>query len=146
MRAAILRACAFFFFASAARAKCHRDTVYQAIKALEAADVLTWVNRIVREQVRERDLLGKWATRWRIVRTSNAYLFRDPLPCAAPQESWAAASTSENPAGTQNQEISKLKEAAGSPTSDLAGMGGGLLRALQQLGHAIAEAEGIATG
>ena len=44
--------------------------------------MLTWVNRIVREQVRERDLFGKWATRWRIVRTSNAYLFRDPLPCA----------------------------------------------------------------
>jgi hypothetical protein len=22
------------------------------------------------------------ATRWRIIRTSNAYVFRDPLPCA----------------------------------------------------------------
>ena len=32
----------------AEKAKCSRDTVYEAIKALEAADVLTWVNRIVR--------------------------------------------------------------------------------------------------
>jgi hypothetical protein len=31
------------------------------------------INRIWREQVRERDLFGQWATRWRIVRTSNAY-------------------------------------------------------------------------
>jgi hypothetical protein len=132
--------------AIAARANCHRDTVYEAIKVLEAADVLTWVNRIVREQVRERDLLGKWATRWRIVRTSNSYLFRDPLPCAAPRESWAEASTSENPAGTQNQKISKLKKVADSPTNDLAGMGGGLLRALQQLGQAIAQAEEVVPG
>ena len=132
--------------AIAARAQCHRDTVYRAIKALEVADVLTWVNRIVREQVRERDLFGNWTTRWRIVRTSNAYLFRDPLPCATPRERWAGASTSENPAGTQNQEISRLKEAAESPTSDLGGMGVGLLRTLQRLGRAIAEAEGGATG
>ena len=68
--------------AIAEKAQCCRDTVYEAIRALEAADVLTWVNRIVREQVRERDLFGKWGTRWRIIRTSNAYLFRDPLPCS----------------------------------------------------------------
>jgi hypothetical protein len=132
--------------AIAARAKCHRDTVYQAIKALEAADVLTWVNRIVREQVRERDLFGKWATRWRIVRTSNAYLFRDPLPCAPARESWAGASTSENPTGTQNQEISKLKKAPDSPASDHEEIGVELLRTLQQLGRAIAEKEGVAAG
>ena len=68
--------------AIADKAKCCRDTVYEAIKVLEDANVLTWVNRIWREQVRERDLFGQWATRWRIVRTSNAYVFRDPLPCA----------------------------------------------------------------
>jgi hypothetical protein len=49
----------------AEKAKCCRDTVYEAIKVLEEANVLTWVNRIWREQVRERDLFGKWATRWR---------------------------------------------------------------------------------
>ena len=33
------------------------------------------------ERVRERDLFGRMARRWRTIRTSNAYLFRDPLPC-----------------------------------------------------------------
>jgi len=97
--------------AIAEKAQCCRDTVYEAIRALEAADVLTWVNRIFRERVRELDLFGKWATRWRIVRTSNAYLFRDPLPChEGPVNarrfglgSSQGSSKSENPAGTQNQ-------------------------------------------
>ena len=30
----------------AARAQCCRDTVYEAIRALEAAEILTWVNRL----------------------------------------------------------------------------------------------------
>ena len=64
-----------------------------------AAGVLTWVNRIVRERIRERDLFGKWATRWRVIRTSNAYAFPDPNPRAAA----ADRSTSENPSGTANQ-------------------------------------------
>ena len=119
--------------AIAEKARCNRDTVYEAIKALEFADVLTWANRIVREQVRERDLFGQWAYRWRIVRTSNAYLFRDPLPCAAgrPVE---GASKSENPPVTLNQDLS-LK------TNDTSGMGLGLLKALHGLGTAIAEQE-----
>ena len=33
----------------AKRAECSRDTVYEAIKALEFANVLSWVNRIVRD-------------------------------------------------------------------------------------------------
>lgn len=36
--------------------------------------------------LRERDLFGQWATRWRIIRTSSAYLFRDPLPSNARYE------------------------------------------------------------
>ena len=48
--------------AIADKAQCCRRTVYEAIHALEAANVLTLVNRIVREQVRERDLFGKWAS------------------------------------------------------------------------------------
>ena len=44
-------------------------TVAEAIKALEGADVLTWVNRIKR--VRE-------AGRIRVLRTSNGYAFHDP--------------------------------------------------------------------
>ena len=53
-------ACFPSYEAIAAKAECCRDTVYEAIKALELAGVLTWVNRIVRERVRERDLFGQW--------------------------------------------------------------------------------------
>jgi len=67
----------------AERAKCKRDTVYEAIKALEFANVLSWVNRLTRIRVTEPDLFGKLGWRWRVIRTSNAYVFRDPLPCAA---------------------------------------------------------------
>ena len=74
----------------AKRAECNRDTVYEAIKALEFANVLSWVNRIVRIRTRERDLFGQWAYRWRIIRTSNAYVFRDPLPCHEGQSELAA--------------------------------------------------------
>src|SRR4051794_6807908 len=85
----------------AARAECARSTVAEALKALEWAGVLTWLNRITRIHGRERDLFGHWASRWRVIRTSNAYVFRDPLqhPAGVP------ASKSENRNGTQNQEV-----------------------------------------
>jgi Helix-turn-helix domain len=89
----------------AKRAECNRDTVYEAIKALEFANVLSWVNRIVRIRTRERDLFGQWAYRWRIIRTSNAYAFRDPLPCHEGRPSLRRSSTSENPTGTINPDI-----------------------------------------
>jgi Helix-turn-helix domain len=60
------------------KAGCAMSTVCEAIKALELAGILSWVNRIVRVRIRERDLLGQWATTWRVLRTSNAYVFRDP--------------------------------------------------------------------
>jgi hypothetical protein len=66
----------------AARAQCCRDTVYEAIRALEGAEILTWVNRLIRVQFRELDLFGRMVPRTRLIRTSNAYTFRDPLPCA----------------------------------------------------------------
>jgi len=88
----------------AERAQCCRDTVYEAIKALEAANVLTWVNRFTKIRVPERDIFGRLAHRWQVIRTSNAYLFRDPLPCANRPENYK----SENPPGTLNPEsISK---------------------------------------
>ena len=97
----------------ALRAQCCRDTVYEAIKALEAADILTWVNRLIRVQYRERDLFGRMELRSRLVRTSNAYVFRDPLPCALagvpghkPAVSLGNSSKSENPPRTQNQDFS----------------------------------------
>jgi hypothetical protein len=125
--------------AIAEKAKCGRTTVYEAIKALEAANVLSWVNRIVREAVRERDLFGQWAQRWRIVRTSNAYVFRDPLPC----HEGRGAAKFENPTGTLNQDISILKSEVAQPVDSLSGMDKGLLKALHRLGSAIAAQEGI---
>ena len=118
----------------AEKAKCCRDTVYEAIKVLEAANVLTWVNRIWREQVRERDLFGHWVTSWRTIRTSNAYVFRDPLPCAEGR----GEAKSENPAGTLNQVISVSKNEAPAPSNSLDSMDIGLLKALHRLGTAIA--------
>ena len=87
--------------AIAAKAECCRSTVAEALKALEWAGVLTWQNRITRAVVRQRDLFGRWASRWTVIRTSNAYVFRDPK--AAEAGHFPAAS--ENPTGTPNQEI-----------------------------------------
>ncbi len=89
----------------AAAAKCCRDTVKEAIKALEAADILTWVNRFDKIRTQCRDFLGQVVTRWQVIRTSNAYCFRDPLPCATECHPYKA----ENPPGTLNQEDSYTK-------------------------------------
>jgi AraC-like DNA-binding protein len=59
-------------------AGCARSTVADAIKMLETTGLLTWQHRIARERVRERDLFGRWRTRWRVLRRSNAYQFVDP--------------------------------------------------------------------
>jgi hypothetical protein len=78
--------------AIAAKAECARSTVAEAVKVLEWAGVLTWQHRITRVLVRELDLFGRRISRWRVLRTSNAYVFRDRL-----------ASESENRIGTLNQ-------------------------------------------
>jgi hypothetical protein len=59
----------------ASAAKCHRDTVCEAIKALEEAGILTWIHRITRIRRREQDLFGHWGSAWQVIRTSNAYRF-----------------------------------------------------------------------
>jgi hypothetical protein len=128
----------------AARAQCCRDTVYEAIRALEGAEILTWVNRLIRVQFRELDLFGKMALRSRLIRTSNAYTFRDPLPCAqAPQGRSEAAtaaasiglsSKSENPPRTQNQDFYPLSRDTGTDNSD---QPGGLELALTRLKSAM---------
>jgi hypothetical protein len=59
-------------------ANCARSTVYEAIRALERAGVLTWVNRLTKIRVPERDLFGRIAHRWQVIRTSNSYRFLDP--------------------------------------------------------------------
>ena len=64
--------------------------------------MLTWQNRITRIQVRERDLFGRWASRWRVIRTSNAYVFRDPKPGRPARFSCLSPKIR---SGTLNQEI-----------------------------------------
>lgn len=89
----------------AARAKCARSTVGEAIKTLEEAGILSWVNRIARIRDRVPDLFGKWAFRERIIRTSNAYQFRDPQPGHGQNVvSLGNSSKSEIPSGLNNQE------------------------------------------
>ena len=77
----------------AGRAGCARSTVAEALKVLEWAGVLSWQHRITRIRERCQDLFGREGWRWRVIRTSNAYVFRDPL------------SKSENPRGTQDQDV-----------------------------------------
>ena len=79
-------------------ARCNRDTVCEAIKALESAGLISWVHRITKIRVKERDLFGQLVTRWQVIRTSNAYVFRDPLPCAPHRQAYK----SENPGGPLN--------------------------------------------
>ena len=87
----------------AERADCARSTVYQAIRALERAGILSWVNRITRIREWGPDLFGRAQNRWRVIRTSNAYTFVDPKPCAKPPD----PSKSEFPTGTAGQEFKK---------------------------------------
>lgn len=77
------------------KAACARSTVCEAIKALEQAGILSWVNRITRIREVEVDLFGRRVWVWRVVRTSNAYTFRDPKAATQPGRS----SKSEFPTG-----------------------------------------------
>jgi hypothetical protein len=122
--------------AIAAKAECARSTVAEALKALELAGVLTWQHRIARIQVRERDLFGRMAPRWRVIRTSNAYVFRDPhRPLAG-----VPASKSGNREGTPDQDVSKpLWAPVTDPNSTLQ-------RALARLGTAVAAKIGTEQG
>jgi hypothetical protein len=56
-------------------AGCDQRTVGRCLPALEAAGLVTWVNRIQRIRERVPGLGGIWATVWRVKRTSNAYDF-----------------------------------------------------------------------
>ena len=87
-------------------AGCARSTVAEAIKALEDAGILTWVQRIKRVRERCADLLGDNGWRWRVLRTSNAYEFNDPGAAYR-------SSKSEKPTGTPNQEFSPPMRPAG---------------------------------
>jgi hypothetical protein len=111
----------------ASKAECARRTVAEALKVLEWAGVLTWQHRIARIQVRELDLFGHWTSRWRVIRTSNAYVFRDPQrPLAG-----VPGCECKNPPGTLDQDVSTYwSQVPIDPDSPLE-------RALRQLGSAI---------
>jgi hypothetical protein len=120
----------------AEKAECARSTVAEALRVLEWAGVLTWQHRIARALVRQRDLFGRWTARWTVIRTSNAYVFRDPHPALA----GVPAAKSENRTGTPDQENKSpcLAPAinANSP----------LERALARFGAAVAAKKGIEQG
>ena len=90
----------------AVTAKCCRDSVCVAIRALEEAGLLTWVHRITKIRRREQDLFGHWGSVWQVHRTSNGYQFLDPLA----REPGRRGYKSENPVRPQNRE--KQKERA----------------------------------
>jgi CRP-like cAMP-binding protein len=71
--------CFPFYERIAETAGCARSTVAKALKALEDAGVLSWIQRIKRVREARPDLLGDNGWRWRVLRTSNAYNFRDPV-------------------------------------------------------------------
>jgi hypothetical protein len=123
-------------------AGCSRSTVALALRALEFAGVLTWVNRIVRVRELVTDLFGKPAWIWRVVRTSNAYVLRDPGS--------QGGAKSENRGGTQNQEIYSASVTAlpgnDASTASQARRETALNRALASLGAAFAAKEGIEQG
>jgi hypothetical protein len=84
--------------------------VAEAIRALEDAGILSWVQRIKRVREPCSDLLGDNGWRWRVLRTSNSYAFTDPSPAADRPNS----SKSEFPSGTPNQGFfSSLRAAFG---------------------------------
>jgi len=89
-------------------AGCARSTVAEAIKALEDAGILSWVNRIKRVAEPCRDLFGHRMRKTRVLRTSNGYVFFDPKPPKTPQ-SLEKSSKSDFPTGTPNQEIFLVK-------------------------------------
>jgi hypothetical protein len=117
----------------AERAGCARSTVAEAIKALEFAGVLTWQNRITRIRERCADLFGRDGWRWRVIRTSNCYQFRDPQAV----NSRGVPSKSDQRTGTPDQDVSKAVPApAIDPNSPLE-------RALARFGAALAVKESI---
>lgn len=94
----------------AAAAKCARSSVAVALKALEEAGLLSWVNRLSRVRVFVRDLFGRGRPEWKLLRISNGYELLDPL---------RQGSKSENRTRPQNRDFKKEPESgarlAGAP-------------------------------
>jgi DNA-binding Lrp family transcriptional regulator len=113
----------------AEKAKVSRATVAEAIKALEAAGVLTWVNRIVR--LREQGVIV-------LRRISNAYRFIV-----------RGKAESKNRTGTNNQDSSDTCKAPGTVATaaevvkEAAPMDRELQRVLARFGNAVADHHGL---
>jgi hypothetical protein len=120
----------------AEKADCARSTVYEAIRALEAAGILTWVNRIARIREWGPDLFGRAQNRWRVIRTSNAYTFVDPQAKRA-AEAAGVSSKSELPTGTEGQESFSLAPRVFDGSNPLH-------RALERWGRALRREKGAA--
>jgi hypothetical protein len=120
----------------AEKAECARSTVAEALRVMEWAGVLTWQHRITRIREQCTDLFGHNGWRWRVIRTSNAYVFRDPKAA----ENAGIPSKSENPTGTQSQDVlNPVSAPAIDPASPLE-------RALARFQAVIAAKEGIEQG
>ena len=87
----------------AAAAKCARSSVAVALRALEDAGLLTWVNRIARVRRYVRDLFGRMSPEWQVIRISNGYSFGDPLD----REPGRKAYKSDNRTRPQNRDFKK---------------------------------------
>ena len=122
--------------AIADRAECARSTVAEALKVLELAGVLSWQHRLTRIREGCTDLFGHRGWRWRVIRTSNAYVFSDPKAAVS---GWFAFK-SENPPGTLNQDVSRSLRA---PAID---WDSPLERALARFGAVISKQDGIEQG
>ena len=124
----------------AEKAECARSTVAEALKVLEWAGVLTWQHRITRVSEHYTDLFGRTTWRWRVIRTSNAYAFRDPQEA----EKAGIPSRSENRSGTPNQGIQDTSLAGNHSAAPVENAPQTPLeRALASLSAAIAAKNGI---
>ncbi len=102
--------------AIAEAAGCARSTAQKAVEALEAAGLLSWVNRLKR--VAEHGPTG-WIVR--VVRTSNGYRFRDPR-----------SSNTENRSRTTHQDYPTVRQKPPEPL--LPGLEAALARLGAKLG------------
>jgi hypothetical protein len=98
----------------AAKAKCSRSHVGAAIKRLEAAGLVSWVNRLKRVREAGADVFGGHGVRVRVFRTSNGYRFNDPEAAVV----LGFPSKSKNQSGTSNQDSFLHKAGAQRPKID----------------------------
>jgi hypothetical protein len=118
-------------------AGCCEATVTSSLKALEAAALLTWCNRLKRVRERVAGLFGgDNAGRVRVVRTSNGYRFNDPQPTKAPPNP-VISSNPNFQGGTQHQDTFLITAEPEKPPTALE-------IALQRFGRAFAGKEGLA--